>query len=522
MSRMTVVSGVFGASLVGMLAQFMAPLAHAETVLRVMAGADMRGLMPGISSATSTGQTLQHIYEGLVAWRNDGTVAPMLADKIDISDDGKTYTFTLRQGVKFSNGAPLTSKEVAWTWKQFLDPKQAWPCRAGFDGTRQIKIVSIDPLDDARVAFKLEKPSGALLTMMARSDCDSTGIAHPDSVDAEGKWTKAIGTGPYKLSEWRKGQYIELEKYEGYASRSEKTDGLAGAKKPLLDKIRFLIIPDLAAATLAIQSGNIDVFPELDPNLAKQFDGSKTIKVVSGPNAGTAAILMQPSDPALKDARVRQGVVAAIDGPALREALTAGYSTTGGSLITPTSAYYGPVQKVGDKYDPALAKKLLTEGGYKGEKLVITSNTQFALVHDSAILAQSMLQAVGVNAVVEDVEFANHMDRYYKGKYQLNIWLMTPYLDPMFVFDRVIGTPSAEPEKIWANPKAIDALAKLFDAPTKESKQAQFDELQRLYVADAPMVVWAARTSVAALRTNVQGYEPWPGLKPRFWNVSLQ
>jgi peptide/nickel transport system substrate-binding protein len=496
--------------------------AQAETLLRVMAGADMRGLMPGISSATSTGQVLQHIYEGLVAWRNDGTVAPMLADKIDVSPDRMTYTFTLRSGLKFSNGKPLTAKEVVWTWQQFLDKKWAWPCRAGFDGTRQIHVASVDALDDLRVAFKLAKPSSALLTMMARSDCDSTGIAHPDSVDAEGKWTKAIGTGPYQLAEWRKGQFVEMVRNDHYVSRTEKTDGLTGAKKAIIDRLRMIIIPDLTAANLAIKTGDIDVFPELDPNLAKEYDGSKTVKVLTGLNAGTAAILMQPSDPVLKDARIRKAIVAAIDGPAMRETLMANFTKAGGSLITPTSAFYGATQKIGDKYDPDLAKRLLKEAGYKGEKVAITSNKQFAGVHDAAILAQAMLQAVGINAVVEDVEFANHMNRYYKGTYQLNIWLTTPYLDPMFVFDRFIGDPSKEPERIWNNPQAMAALADLFEAQTTEAKQALFDKLHKLYVEDAPMVVYAARASVAALRSNVQGYEPWPGLKPRFWNVSLQ
>jgi len=107
---------------------------------------DIRGLMPGISPDDSTGTVLQQVYEGLVAWRADGTVAPMLAKEIAISEDGRSYTFTLRDGVTFHNGAPLTSSEVAWTWARFLDPKAGRPCRANFDGSRQIKIVeNYDP-----------------------------------------------------------------------------------------------------------------------------------------------------------------------------------------------------------------------------------------------------------------------------------------------------------------------------------------------------------------------------------------
>ena len=114
--------------------------ARAESVLRTMITTDIRGLMPGNSPDDNTGTVLQNIYEGLVAWRADGTVAPMLAKDIETSADGRTYTFTLRDGVRFHNGAPLSSREVVWTWERFLDPKSGWPCRANFDGTRQIKI----------------------------------------------------------------------------------------------------------------------------------------------------------------------------------------------------------------------------------------------------------------------------------------------------------------------------------------------------------------------------------------------
>ena len=170
--------------------------AQAQT-LRTMITSDIRGLMPGRSPDTATGSVLQNIYEGLVAWRADGTVAPMLAEKIETSDDGKTYTFTLRDGVKFHNGAPLTAREVVWTWERFLDPKSAWPCRGAFNGTNATKIESVKAVDERHVVFQLAEKSGSFLSAMARADCDSTGIAHPDSIDAGGNWTTAIGTGPF-------------------------------------------------------------------------------------------------------------------------------------------------------------------------------------------------------------------------------------------------------------------------------------------------------------------------------------
>ena len=254
--------------------------AQAQT-LRTMITSDIRGLMPGRSPDTATGSILQNIYEGLVAWRADGTVAPMLAEKIETSDDGKTYTFTLRDGVKFHNGAPLTAREVVWTWERFLDPKSAWPCRGAFNGTNATKIVSVKAVDERHVVFQLAEKSGSFLSAMARADCDSTGIAHPDSIDAGGNWTTAIGTGPFKMTEWRKGQYVELSRFADYKSRSEPSDGLAGAKEAKVEKVRINLVPDAQVAKLGILQGQLDLWTDVDAASIKDFANDKNVTVTT-------------------------------------------------------------------------------------------------------------------------------------------------------------------------------------------------------------------------------------------------
>ncbi|NEU82003.1 hypothetical protein G1O98_23850 [Nostoc sp. UIC10630] len=242
--------------------------------LRATINSDIRGLMPGRSPDTSTGSVLQNIYEGLVAWRADGSVAPMLAEAIELSGDARTSTFVLRDGVSFHNGAPLTAKEVVWTWQRFLDPKSAWPCRGNFNGTNAIKIETVEAVDEKRVSFHLAAPSGALLSAMARADCDSAGIAHPASVDGEGNWVAAIGTGPFRLSEWRKGQFVELARFDGYKPRPEPSDGLAGAKIVKVEKVRIELIPDAQVAKLALLQGRIDIWPDVDTVHVKELTQS--------------------------------------------------------------------------------------------------------------------------------------------------------------------------------------------------------------------------------------------------------
>jgi peptide/nickel transport system substrate-binding protein len=493
---------------------------RAESVLRTMITTDIRGLMPGISPDDNTGLVLQNIYEGLVAWRADGTVAPMLAKEIAISDDGRSYTFTLRDGVTFHNGAPLTSSEVAWTWARFLDPKAGRPCRANFDGSRQIKIVAVETPSPMQVIFRLAEPSGAFLSMLARSDCDGTGIAHPDSIGADGVWKDAIGTGPFKLTEWRRGQYVELARFPAYHARSEPADGLAGAKLAKIDRIRLTIVPEPSTAKAAMQSGELDLWPSIDPKFAEELKAGG-VEVVASPVSSLNAIVMQTSDPLLKDKRIRQAIEAALDYQSMAESLTDGYAKPSTSLLPLSSRYYGPVQQNGHRHDPARAKKLLAEAGYQGQPIKITTNSRFAVMNDVAVLMQAMAQQVGLNMTVEVVEFATQLNRYFKGDYQLMVFNYTPYLDPLFGLDRFIGDKTAQADRVWGNPQAIELLAKLTQTSSPEARQPLFDDLHRLFIEDSPMVVWSSGVNVSAYAKAVRGYAPWPGRKPRFWNMEV-
>jgi peptide/nickel transport system substrate-binding protein len=508
-------------ALAAALAFGVAGAARAETTLRTMIASDLRGLMPGVSPDIPTGTVLQQIYEGLVAWRNDGTVAPMLAEAIDASPDGRSVTFTLREGLRFHNGAPVTAREVAWTWSRYLDPKTNWPCRANFDGTRQIKLLGVEVLDERRVLFRLAEPAPTLLSMMARSDCDSAGIAHPDSVDAEGRWTGAIGPGPFRLEEWRRGQFVQLAAFAGYRSRTDPADGLAGAKRAGLDHIRFTLVPDPSAARVALEAGDIDLLSDIDPTTFKELEGKPGLKRQASPTAALNTIVFRSTDPVLADARVRQGIVAAIDAEGLRSGVYEGLGSPATSLVPATSRAFTAVEREALPYDPARARDLMRAGGYRGGRVTITTNNQFPLMKDTAILVQAMLQAAGMEASVEVLEFGAQLQKYLRGDFQLMVWNITPYLDPVFTFDRFIGAPDGAADKVWRSEAANNLLARLFTASASE-RQPVIDDLHRLFLRDAPLAVWLNRDTLVATRDTVEGFQPWPGVKPRFWNVTMK
>ena len=161
--------------------------------------------------------------------------------------DGKTYTFRLREGVRFHNGAPLTSAEVLWSWKRYLDPKTDWRCLPDVDGRNGLKIEAVEAPDARTVTMRIDKPSALFLDTLARTDCGMAGILHPDSVGPDGAWKQPVGTGPYMMGPWQRGQHVTLNRFDGYVSPGDTPDGYVGRKRPLAASARFVVIPDAAA-----------------------------------------------------------------------------------------------------------------------------------------------------------------------------------------------------------------------------------------------------------------------------------
>ncbi|MGH8760830.1 MAG: ABC transporter substrate-binding protein, partial [Burkholderiales bacterium] len=236
------------------------PAGAQSNTLRVQINSDIRSTDPGTNRDDNTDAVVLHMVEGLVALREDTSVGPLLASKVEVAPGGLSYTFSLRDGVRFHNGSLLTAQDVVWSWKRYLDPATGWRCLPEFDGKGVTKVVSVEAPNPKTVVFKLERATGLFLETMARADCGGSGIVHKSSLGADGKWKEPVGTGPYKLKEWKRGQYVDLARFDGYASRPESRDGFTGGKKAEIENLRYMIIPDASAAKAALYSAAIDVF----------------------------------------------------------------------------------------------------------------------------------------------------------------------------------------------------------------------------------------------------------------------
>ncbi|QRM31853.1 ABC transporter substrate-binding protein [Microvirga sp. VF16] len=508
--------------LTGALMAVALPALAQQTPLRISLNADIRSTNPGVNRDDNTDAVVLHAVEGLVAYGEDSSIKPLLAQSVSVSEDGLAYTFKLRNGVKFHNGAPLTAEDVAWSWKRYTDPKTEWRCLSEFDGRGRSKVQAVETPDAQTVVFRLDKPDALFLATLARTDCGMTGIIHKDSVKADGSWDKPIGTGPFKLEEWRRGEFVKLSKFDGYANPAEgKIDGYAGSKRPLVNEVRFVVVPDSAAAKAAVLRGDIDVVPDIANADVKEIKANPSLGISIAQNMGLSTLLIQTRDPLLSNVKLRQAIAAALDTPQIANAVTEGLAKHNNSIVPLSSSYHTAAHDEGYTYDPEAAQRLLKEAGYKGEPIVILTNKRYPQTFASSVLIQAMLQAVGINATLEVLEWGTQLDRYNKGNYQVMAFPYSARLDPSLSYDSVMGPKDKQPRKVWDNPEAQALLEKSMTVSDKAGRQKIFDELHARFVKEVPFVMLYNGIEASAYRKSIQGYSASVLSKPRAWEVRI-
>ncbi|WP_341963944.1 ABC transporter substrate-binding protein [Pseudomonas sp. RC10] len=504
------------------LSALMSGSAWADNSLTVALNADIRSTEPGVNRDTNSDAVMLHLTEGLVAFREDATVGPLLAERVQVSEDGLRYTFHLRQGVKFQNGATLTAADVVWTWRRYLDPKTQWRCLGAFDGHTGAKVVDISAPDPLTVTFTLDQPNGLFLASTALPECGASGILHPDSV-VDGVWKAPIGTGPFKLGEWKPAQSIELVRFNDYTPRSEAgPDGYTGNKTARLDRIKLMVIPDPAAAKAALLSRNVDMLIDVTPIDADELAQVKGVKIASSGTMSVSALLFQTRDPLLKDVRLRQAIAYSLDTSQIVAALTENRSRANPSMVALGSKYHQAAEDQGYGYDPVKARRLLAEAGYKGQPIKLLVNKRYPSIFDMGVFVQAMARESGINLELETLEWGTQLERYQSGNYQIMAFPYSERLDPALSFDSVSGNKDKEPRKVWDNPQALQLLAEVTREADPDKRQALFDQLHALMIKDVPLIAMYNGNSIAAHRDYVQGVKPWPVSKPRFWTVELQ
>ncbi len=338
--------------------------------------------------------TYANIFEGLTRFGPDGSVNPGLAHDWEISDDGMTYTFHLREGVTFHDGAPMTAEDVKFT----LDRARA---EDSTNAQKQLfaAIDTVEVIDPLTVSVQLSQPDGAFLFNMAWGDAV---IMSPASV--ENNATNPIGTGPFRFARWVQGDRVELERYADYWGEA-----------PALARATFRFISDPNAAFAAMMAGDVDAFPNFPaPETLAQFEADPRFSVIVGSTEGETILAMNHAHPQLADPQVRKAIAHAIDRQEVIDGAMFGYGTPIGTHFAPHHPDYIDLTDL-SPHDLDAARALLAEAGVEGLTLrLMLPPPTYARRGGEIIAAQ--LRAVGIETEITNLEWAQWLEQVFRGK----------------------------------------------------------------------------------------------------------
>lgn len=382
---------------------------------------------------------MSNVYEGLVEIDQEGKIQPLLAESWELSNGNKTYTFKLRDGVTFSNGEAFTAEDVKFSIDRVKSDAWVSSLKAKMDIVDSVKVIS-----GTEVAVTLKKPSNAWLFDMGTL---VGAMFDPSGVDDLA--STAIGTGPYEIEAWNRGQSIDFATREDY-----------WGEKPGVEKATLRYFADAVATTNALQSGDVDVVYNMQsPELLSSFESNDQFQVLEGTSNGEIVLSMNNKKAPFDDKRVRQAVMHAIDRQAVVDTAWNGYGTVVGGPVPTTDPYYEDLNGV-YPYDPEKAKKLLKEAGAEDLSVKFTVPTRPYATAVSEIVV-SQLADVGIKASIESAEFpAVWLDQVFTKKdYQMSVVLAVESRDVLAMFnnpDYYLGYDNSKIKDVAATADAAD------------------------------------------------------------------
>jgi peptide/nickel transport system substrate-binding protein len=342
-----------------------------------------------------------NVFEGLTRIGSDGSVLPALARTWDISADGRAYTFHLAAGVKFHDGTTFDAGDVKFSLDRARAPDSTNAQKALFTA-----IASVDVVDPYTVKVKLDHAVGDFLFDMGWGDAV---IVAPESAATNA--VTPIGTGPFKFAGWVRGDHVDLVRNPDYWGTPAK-----------LDKVTFKFVSDPAAAFAAMMAGDLDAFPNFPaPETLAQFRADPRFIVVVGATEGETILAINNGRKPFDDVRVRRALSYAVDRQAIIDGAMFGYGTPIGSHFSPADPGYVDLTGL-YPFKPDEARDLLRQAGHGDGFTVTLKLPPPAYARRGGEIIAQQLKAIGVNAKIVNVEWAQWLSDVFGAKnYDLTI-----------------------------------------------------------------------------------------------------
>ncbi|MBE5853513.1 MAG: ABC transporter substrate-binding protein [Lachnospiraceae bacterium] len=443
-------------------------------------------LDPHKAVAAGTKEVLFNVFEGLVKPDSDGNLNPAVASDYAISEDGKTYTFTLREGVKFHDGSTVTAADVKYSIERCADTSSGTPLVPAFSNITEVAVVGDDTIE-----IKLAEPSTDFLTYL------TTAIIPEANQTPE---TTPIGTGPYKYVSRSPQEKIVMERFDEYW----------GEKANIKDVI-FKVVANADTIVMELEGGGIDMFARVTPAQANQL--SDKFNVEEGTMNLVQAVYLNHETECFKDARVRQALCYGLDRQLVLDFVSEGKGTIIGSSMFPAFGKYY-MEELAGLYtkDVEKAKQLLTEAGYPDGitfTMHVPSNYQQHI--DTAQVVAEQWKEIGVTANIELIEWDSWLgDVYTNRNYEATVVgvdaaTMTAYA----MLERFQSTSDSNFIN-YNNPEYDKAFTNAVSTVDDAKQTEYYKQCEEILAEDAANVYIQDIVELVAINKKYAGYEFYP------------
>lgn len=451
-----------------------------------------------------------HIYEPLFSLDKDRNPKPVLAKSYEVSDDGLTYTIRLRDNVKFHNGKAMDANDVVASMNAWLARSARAELLAGSE---------FSALDERTVRLAVPEPMVDVINQLAAPM--QFAAVYPASVveaAAGGDITEYVGTGPYRLSEWKDGEEVRLSRFDGYSQPEGDASGLTGRKDAVSSVIDFKVIPDDNDRLRALRTGIVDVAEELPLKCYEEIFDARNFKPTVQPG-GTMSLFLNTSEGPLADFDLRQAVLASLD---MDEIMQATYGDERFFVLDPgwnplkDAQWHSEAgEALYNQRDYAKAEKLMAKAGYRGQTLTLVTTFDYSDMYTASLVVQEQLRKAGFDVRLEASDFATFMERRADpGQYDLFITSNAYVPSPAQL---CVLSPA------WAGldaPEAAQGVAKMRAAKSAEEAKAAWDETQAFLYDYGAATVLGHYASFYAMGSGVDGFACLR--YPIYWNAGVR
>lgn len=471
------------------------------------------------SNTISTRNNAMNIFESLMTRDENFDPILELADSMEESPDHLTYTFKLRQSVKFHNGKDMTSEDVMASFDRYA--------KIGIERGNLANVDKWEAPDKFTFVIRMKKAQPTFLEDLSSFSVPIV-IIPSEQKDAEPLRLEPIGTGPFQLVEYVADSHVKLKRYDGYKPNTnyKQRTGFGGYKVACVDTVTYRIVTEPGARVAGLETGELKAVEDVPTKAQAQLKTNKDVVLLPLENFWIHIMLPNTSFPPTDNLKFRQAVQAALDMDEIMEAATDGAYKLNVGFQYPGRAFYSDAGK--ETYNiknKDLAKKYLQEAGYNGEPLILLTNQDYTSMYNAAQVVAEQLKAVGINAKLDVVDWPTSVNRQLKERTGWNFFFTGYGTQPslgalatmkFFVPPQTVFYPKNDEQ----DPDLVRLYNDMLSKPDVADRKAAFAEMQKTILERVYAVPFGSLTKVQGVRANVKGFQPFR--IPRFSNVWIE